>query len=173
MTPSIITALYDGQAFHCECWCLSHYSSKIKQLILAGPLREVRSITAGLAEDSRFYVGGNTKEQFFPDDHGYRVVDSKVMAKDFVVVQVRSYCPRSLWGYSSKELFTALMTRPFETPLLQRWMKAFHVALESRQLIVPLRGFNPLGKFLSLELSPKKLDELTSKGVSEKKLNLR
>lgn len=172
MNPTTITARYNDLAFHAECWSLSQFGGKIKAMTLAGKLRELRPVTEGLGEDAR-YLLGQAKDQLSPCDHGYRVAASKVLMKDFVVIHIRSLDPRCIWTDEPAELFAALMNRPYETPLLQRWMKAFRMALEIRKLIFPMAGFNPQGRVLSPELTPRKLDELATKGVSEKKLNLR
>ena len=154
-----------------ECWHMSQYAGEIKALTVSGNARHIGMTLNAIREGCEMSVGQFVRLE--TDDFDYEVIASRVMQKDFIVVHVRSSDPKCLWTNEPGELFKALMARPFETPLLPRWMPAFRAALDSRKLIFKMTGHNPIGSILSVDLTPRKLDELASIGTSKRKLNLR
>jgi hypothetical protein len=168
MPSTTATVTTGDMAFHINCWSASHFSTKLKAIVLAGTMREIRLALESLSENSTFAINGET---YFTDGD-YRVIASKIMMKDYAVISVRSLDPKCLWTTEPKELFDALMHTPYETPLLYRWMLLFRAAMDHRGLVVKLKGYQPQGEILSPELTPGMLDKLASKGVSERKLRL-
>jgi len=169
--PVVAHVLRDDKSMPVECWHFSQYAGEVKALTVCGTARQIRNTLEAIGEGCEITVGSFTRTE--TDDHDYKVIASKVLQKDCIMVHVRSTDPKCLWTTEPGELFTALMARPYETPLLPRWMPAFRAALESRKLIFKMTGHNPIGSILSVDLTPKKLDELASIGTSKRKLNLR
>lgn len=153
-----------------ECWSLSHAWGKLKSVTFFATMPHVKQVLAAFDDNGMFYIPGHRTITL--DECGYKVLASKVMGKH-AMVHVRSLDKRVLWTREYAELYAALMASPFETPLLPRWMPAFRAALEYRKLVLPITGHNPIGEVLGIELTPKKLDELASKGLKDRKLNLR
>lgn len=169
--PVNILVTHDDKTYPVECWCLSHHYKRVKALTMCGNYKLVRTVMEALGADGTFAMGFDLK--LGSCDFGYQVIGAKVLQKDYHMVHVRSLDPKCLWTKEPKELFKALMAPPFETPLLPRWMPAFRAALESRKMLFTMQGHNPIGQILAADLTPKMLDQLASKGTSERKLNLR
>lgn len=169
----ILIASHRDREYRLRCYSLSRLLKKIKLIVFAGTIDDIRACSAVISDRGRFWFEGDKDFEMEPDLFEYSICSTKTIGRGYAVVAMRSYDPRCLWDPSHDTLYKALMHEPFETPLLPRWMPAFRAALVRRKMLLPMEGWNQYGEILEPTLSPKILDNLASKGVSEKKLSLK
>lgn len=165
MNHTTIKSMAAGQTVTCHH--LAHFQKTIKLLAMSGDSRIIRAVLRAAGEGGTFKLHGS-ETLYKTSDESYICAGQKTWDNCYTLIVLKSRDPRCLWNDGIDTLYSALLQHPFETPLLPQWTPWIRDEMQKWNMIHSLDGFHPVGKRLSPELTPDRLDRLVASGVKGK-----